>query len=205
MGAAMAAVLNAPLAAILAVVELTHNVLVVFPSMLAIIAATLTTTLVFRQRAAHQTILHYLQREIPEDTVSQLLHQTNVLPVMDRDVAALPHLLELSQVSADALSLPRWCLLQREGESLYLVQGAELSKLLSELSPAGVCDLTELDLRRWSTTVLPPRCTLREAMDTLGKQTVEAIVVTDPNAAPGSSIRGIITRDIIEQFYLGKI
>jgi hypothetical protein len=42
-------------------------------------------------------------------------------------------------------------------------------------------------------------------MDTLRKQTVEAIVVNDPNAPPGSSIRGIITRDIIEQFYLGKI
>jgi H+/Cl- antiporter ClcA len=205
MGAAMAAVLNAPLAAILAVVELTHNVLVVFPSMLAIIAATLTTTIVFRQRAAHQTILHYFQREIPEDTVSQLLHQTNVLPVMDRDVTALPHLLELSQASGDELSLPRWCLLQREGKSLYLVQGEELSNLLSEQAPAEVCDLTELGLRRWSTAALPPRCTLQEAMDTLRKQTVEAIVVTDPNAATGTSIRGIITRDIIEQFYLGKI
>jgi H+/Cl- antiporter ClcA len=205
MGAAMGAVLNAPLAAILAVVELTHNVLVVFPSMLAIIAATLTTTIVFRQRSAHQTILHYLQREIPEDTVSQLLHQTNVLPVMDRDVAALPHLLELPQATEDKPGFPRWCLLQREGESLYLVQGDELTTVLSEQEPPGVCDLTELDLRRWSTATLPPRCTLREAMDTLRKQTVEAIVVTDPNAPPESSIRGIITRDIIEQFYLGKI
>ena len=80
-----------------------------------------------------------------------------------------------------------------------------MSNLLSEQAPAEVCDLTELDLRRWSTAALPPRCTLREAMDTLRKQTVEAIVVTDPKATPGSSIRGIITRDIIEQFYLGKI
>jgi CIC family chloride channel protein len=205
MGAAMAAVLNAPLAAILAVVELTHNVLVVFPSMLAIIAATLTTTIVFKQRSAHQTILRFFQKGIPEDTVSQLLHQTNVLPVMDRDVAALPHLLELPQTSGDEPELPRWCLLQREGESLYLVQGTELANLLAEQPSPGICDLTELDLRRWSTAILPPRCTLREAMDTLRKQTVEAIVVTDPNAPRGSSIRGIITRDIIEQFYLGKI
>ena len=205
MGAAMAAVLSAPLAAILAVVELTHNVLVVFPSMLAIIAATLTTTVVFRQRSAHQTILRYFKTEIPEDTVSQLLHQTNVLPVMDRDVTTLPHLLELPQPAEEQVELPRWCLLQREGVSLYLVQGDELSNLLSEQAPGGTCDLTELDLRRWSTAMLPPRCTLREAMDTLREKTVEAIVITEPNAPPGSPIRGIITRDIVEQFYLGKI
>ena len=196
---------NAPLAAILAVVELTHNVLVVFPSMLAIIAATLTTTLVFRQRSAHQTILHYLQREIPEDTVSQLLHQTNVLPVMDRDVAAVPHLLELPLATEDKPGFSRWCLLQRDGAPLYLIQGAELAILLAEQETPGICDLTELDLRRWSTAMLPPRCTLREAMDTLRKQTVEAIVVTEPNAPAGLSIRGIITREIIEQFYLGKL
>jgi CIC family chloride channel protein len=205
MGAAMAAVLNAPLAAILAVVELTQNVLVVFPSMLAIIAATLTVTIVFKQRSAHQTVLRHFQREIPEDPVSQLLDQTSVLPVMDRDVKLLPYQFELPESMAALPQTARWCLLEREGELLYLVQGAQLAELLPQQTAGDSCDLTELDLRRWSTATLSPRSTLREAMDTLHTQTVEAIIIIDPDAAAETSIKGIITRDIIEQFYIGRM
>jgi CIC family chloride channel protein len=205
MGAAMAAVLNAPLAAILAVVELTQNVLVVFPSMLAIIAATLTTTIVFKQRSAHQTVLRYLQRETSDDPISTMLHQTSVMQVMDRDLSLLPHRLEPAELPG--LKLTRWCLLQRDGEPLYLIRGDELEPLLanwdSEQAEQG-CDITEQNLRRWSIAALGQRATLREAMDTMRLQTVEAVIVSD-NALPAeNATRGVITRDTIANYYLGK-
>ena len=57
MAAAMGVVLNAPLAAILAVLELTQTISVAMPALLAIVAANLTNTGIFRQRSAHQTVL----------------------------------------------------------------------------------------------------------------------------------------------------
>ena len=60
MAAAMAAMLNAPLAAILAVIELTNTVGIAMPALLAIVTANLINTGLFRQRSAHQTILRHI-------------------------------------------------------------------------------------------------------------------------------------------------
>lgn len=204
MGAAMAAVLNAPLAAILAVVELSQSVAVAFPSMLAIIAATLTRSSAFKLRAAHQVALIHLQRAIPEDPISQLLHQTNVLTVMERNIRVLPHFLDAEDWSEEIAGGSGWYLLQRDGESMYLIQGDDLrQELLAKDMAAGI-DLTELDLRRWSIANLGPRATLREALDTLRSNTVEALLVEGAKTKQGPSIRGVVTRDTIDQFYLSR-
>ncbi|MCZ6829946.1 MAG: chloride channel protein [Gammaproteobacteria bacterium] len=204
MGAAMAAVLNAPLAAILAVVEFSESISVVFPSMLAIIAATLTRSSVFRQRSAHQTVLVHLQRNIPEDPVSLLLHQTNVQTVMERDVLTIPPVLSGSDIDTVSQHPARWYLLQRDGEALYLIQGRSLADHLATVDGGDTVDLTELDLRRWSVVGLRPRATLREALDTLHEQTVEALMIIGRGPGPDPNIRGVITRESIDQFYLSK-
>jgi CIC family chloride channel protein len=202
MGAAMAAVLNAPLAAILAVVELTQNVLVVFPSMLAIVAATLTCTIVFKQRSAHQTVLRHLQRDTSDDPISMMLHQTSVLQVMDKNLSILPHLLQPSDIVD--LKPGKWCLVLRDGDPLYLLNGAELESLLDSWQQQQPCDITEQSLRRWSVASLGQRATLREVMNTMREQTVEAIIVEDANISSENPIRGVITRDTIAHYYLGK-
>lgn len=201
MGASMAAMLNAPLAALLAVVELTGNVSVVFPTMLAIVAATLTTTVGFRARSAHQTVLNHLQRVIPEDPISQLLHQTNVLTAMDTSIAVLNHGVGAGEPSEQ--DIPNWCLLTRDGETLFLVRGTEVVSLTQHLGEEERIDLLERDLRRWVITSVTPRATLREAVDAMRRNDAQAVVITDPQAA-GGGVRGVLTRDIIDQFYLQR-
>ena len=200
MGAAMAAMMNAPLAALLAVVELTGNVSVVFPTMLAIVAATLTVTVGFGSRSTHQTVLRHLQRIIPEDPISQLLDQTNVLSAMDRSVCVLNHGVGAGEPPGD--DIPGWCLLTREGEPLFLVRGADVVALTRHLAEEERIDLLERDLRRWAFTKLTPRATLREALDAMRNNDAQAVIVTDSKAAGGLGVRGVLTRDIIDQFYL---
>jgi CIC family chloride channel protein len=204
MGAAMAAVLNAPLAAILAVTELTHSTTVVFPSMLAIVAANLTNRVAFRQRSAHQTVLTHLQRNIPQDPISQMLHQTNIVSAMERGLKKLPCSPDPQVLSELAEQPPRWCLLQREGAPMYLVRGEALSQALATLSDTDIIDLTELDVRRWSIVNLNERATLREALDTLRRETAEAVVVTSGNSS-GGNVSGVVTRDTIDRFYLNRL
>ena len=200
MGAAMAAMLNAPLAALLAVVELTGNVSVVFPTMLAIVAATLTTTSGFQTRSAHQTVLKHLERIIPEDPISQLLHQTNVLTAMDRNILVMNHAAGAGEPPEE--DIPNWCLLTRDGESLFLVRGAEVVGLTRHLGEEERIDLLERDLRRWAFTTLTPRATLREALDAMRRDDAQAVVISDPRVAGELGVRGVLTRDIIDQFYL---
>ncbi len=207
MAAAMGTVLNAPLAAILAVVELTHTVSIAMPAMLAIVAATLTHTGVFRQRSAHQTALRQLQRMVPDDPLNQLLHRTDVSSTMDVRVVRVPILLAAEDIEPLLEFTPTWCLVERGSEDLYLVKGDELLAWLSEnMDEEEGADLGEAGIRRWSIAAVPVQATLRQAMDTMRKQTVEAVCIYERSAASGKRIlHGVLTRETIEEFSLARL
>ena len=230
MGAAMGAALNAPLAAILAVIELTHTVSIGMPAMLAIVAACLTNTVMFRQQSAHQTVLRQLMRVVPEDPLNQLLHRTDVSSAMDSRVMRVPTHLEQEDLEPLLEFTPTWCLLEREGEDLYLVQGEDLldwlkakdSEAEPEPEPAQATDheqeqvsdadseefvdLTQADIRRWSMAPVPLQATLRQAMDTMYAQTVEAACVYERGRSTGKRIlHGVLTRESVEKFTLSRL
>jgi H+/Cl- antiporter ClcA len=73
MGAMMGATLNAPLAALTALLELTYNHHIILPAMLAIVAAGLTSGQLF---GTSSIFLHMLQmRGLMAPAVDLLLHQ----------------------------------------------------------------------------------------------------------------------------------
>lgn len=206
MGSAMGAIMNAPLAAMLAVIELTHSMSIAMPAMLAIVAATLTNTGLFRQRSLHQTILRQLQRAVPDDPLNQLLHRTHVGSIMDTRVVRVPA--ALSQEDREPLLefSPTWCLVGKDGKDLYLVQGLELMKWLAENSDAENVDVTEADIRRWTLTNVPLQASLRQAMDNIGKHTVEAVCVYERSRASSQPVlHGVVTRESIEKFTLARL
>lgn len=207
MAAAMGAVLNAPLAALLAVIELTHSISVVMPAMLAIVAATLTNTGVFHQRSAHLTVLRQLQRMVPDDPLNQLLHRTHVATNMDVRVVRVPIRLQSADLEPLLEDTPAWCLVERGSEDLYLVKGDELLRWLSEnLFEGGEVDLSDADIRRWTIAAVPVQATLRQAMDTMRRDTAEAVCVYERSARSGKSIlHGVLTRESIESFSLSRL
>ena len=206
MGAAMAAVMNAPLAAMLAVIELTHSMSIAMPAMLAIVAATLTSTGIFRQRSLHQTILRQLQRVLPSDPLNQLLHSTHVGAIMDSRVVRVPAALTAQDREPLLEFNPTWCLVGRDGQDIYLVQGQDLLAWLDKQDPDADVDITEADIRRWTLTDVPLQASLRQAMDNIGKQTVEAVCVYERSRSSTQPIlHGVITRESIEKFTLSRL
>jgi len=207
MGAAMAAVLNAPLAAILAVVELTQTISISMAAMLAIVTATLTTSGVFRQRSAHQSVLHQLKRQVPDDPVSQLLHRSNVQSSMDTRVVRVPAILDRDGRLPLLETPPAWCLVQREGEDLYLVDGPELLAWLDgRPAEEPAADLTTADIRRWTIAAVPMQATLRQATDAMREATAEAVIVYEHSPSTGNRLlHGVLTRESIERFFLAGL
>ncbi len=206
MGAAMAAAMNAPLAALLAVIELTHSIGIGMPAMLAIVAATLTSTGVFRQRSIHQTVLRLMQREVPDDPLNQLLHRTHVGSIMDSRVVKVPTVLQEHDLEPLLEFTPAWCLVTREGEDLYLVQGRELMDWLQQSENSDGIDVTDADIRRWTTTAVPSQASLRHALDSITQQTVEVACIYDRSKGSGKRIlHGVVTRESIEKFTLGRL
>ncbi|MFT5710650.1 MAG: CIC family chloride channel protein [Halioglobus sp.] len=207
MAAAMGAILNAPLAAILAVIELTQSVNIAMPALLAIVAATLTNTGIFHQRSAHQTVLKQLQRLVPNDPVNQLLHRTDVSSNMEISVVKIPLLLLRSTAQPLLMATPTWCLIERDTDPLYLIRGRELVQWLND-NPAGddeVADLTEANIRRWSISDVPIQATLRQTMDSMRSSTAEAACIYGRNSEGKRVLQGIVTRETIETFSLAGL
>jgi hypothetical protein len=102
---------------------------------------------------------------------------------------------------------PTWCLVERDGEDLYLVQGAELIPWLREnLGENDSADLSEATARRWTIAGVPLQATLRQAMDTIRSSTAEAACVYERSRATGKQIlHGVVTRESIEKFTLDRI
>jgi H+/Cl- antiporter ClcA len=206
MAATMAAAVNAPLAAILAVIELTHSISIGLPALVAIVAATLINNSAFRQRSVHQAVLSQLQRVVPDDPLNQLLHSTAVTSIMDSRVVQVP----CTITEEDRVPLleftPIWCLVSRADENLYLVQGQELLDWLATNEGAREVDLTEADIRRWTIAATPLQATLRQALDAITSGTAEAACVYERSRASGKQIlHGVITRDSIEKFTLANL
>ena len=205
MAASMGAVLNAPLAAILAVVELTGTVNIAMPALLAVVAATVTNTGIFRQRSAHQTVLQQLQRLVPDDPLNQLLHRTAVTSSMEVSVVKVSVGLDHKRAELLTKATPGWCLVERDSQILYLVRGNDLVEWLAGRTVAEKLDLTEADIRRWTVAALPARATLRQALDTMRTETVEALWVHSRGSGGAKVLQGIVTREAVEQFSLSKI
>lgn len=207
MSAAMGAVLNAPLAAILAVVELTQTINISMAAMLAIVIATLTNSGLLHQQSAHQTVLKQLQRRVPNNPIDRLLHSTDVSSTMDTRVVRVPSKLLAPDLEPLLEFKPTWCLVAREEDDLYLVDGAQLLEwlLATTIDEHGI-DVTKADIRRFTIAEVPLQATLRQALDTMRKETTEAVSVYARSANTGKRIlHGIVTRENIEKFSVGTV
>jgi H+/Cl- antiporter ClcA len=206
MAASMGAILSAPLAAILAVVELTQTVSIAMPALLAIVTATLVNTGAFRQRSAHQSALQQLKRLVPDDPINQLLHRTAVTSSLEVSVTKVAVELDGAQAELLTKATPAWCLVERGTEVLYLVRGQDLVGWLADkpVDENGL-DLTEADIRRWTIAALPAQATLRQALDTMRSETVESVWVYSRGAGGTQLLQGIVTRDTVEKYSLPNL
>ncbi|WOJ93015.1 chloride channel protein [Congregibacter variabilis] len=210
MAAAMGATFGAPLAACLAVIELTQSTSVAMPALLAIILANLTNLSVFRQRSAHRSVISQLRRQLPDDPLNQLLHRTDVNAVIDGSVVVIAEKVKPAVSATLALQVPNWCLVSRDGDDLFLVSGKDLMAWLQETPDQDseevlIRDVSESSLRRWTIAAVPEQATLRQVLDILKARTVEAVCVYTRGQKGKRSLRGIVTRDRIERFTLDHL
>ncbi|MEM8492314.1 MAG: chloride channel protein [Pseudomonadota bacterium] len=211
MGAMMATTLGAPLAASLAVIELTQSTSVAMPALLAIIAAHLMNLTVFKQLSAHRMVLKQRKLRVPDDPLNQLLHRTDISSAFDGSVVVIGERMTAAIGSGLAVQVPNWCLIRRENEDLFLVNGPELIDLLEARkgdpeasSESPDFDITESSLRRWSIAHAPEQATLSQALDVLRVKTAEGICVYRKEGGK-RVLRGVLTRDMIDRFTLRRI
>jgi len=204
MGAMMGAVLNAPLAALMTLLELTQNSAIIFPGMLAITIATITNSEIFKQRSAHQTVINYLQLSLPTDPNSLALQRTGVATLMQRNVCLTESRPSLQQCQM-LLAKPYQAYVVSEPDSsaLRLIHRADLAPQLDRaLGEGGAESLSLLELCSNSQAITPLhiQATLREALATMERAQTQAVYIAGYISGRYPD-RGIVTRKDIERHH----
>lgn len=196
MGAMMGATLNAPLAAMMAILELTYNPNIIFPSMLVVIAACLTTRWVFGCDGLFQNVLRIQGKFRSAEVMEQLLCRTGVRGLMDRHLVVSANVVTTDVATQLLKHHPHWILLH---DSNQLLQPADLHSYLQTCSDETLINLQEIPARRYELARIPADANLFEALELMNRQQLDALWVE--SLSDSHQPLGIISRTKIDDYY----
>ncbi|PMR71241.1 chloride channel protein [Halomonas heilongjiangensis] len=211
MAAMMGAVLQAPLAALMALLELTHNPNIILPGMLAVVVSGLTTRQLCRCDGFFISVtrhgLHPLQQPL-----MQALSRVSVPAVMERNLVRTPRMVTRDQARGLLEANPVWVLIERSTDDklTLALKAADLARWLMgqeatederERDEGELLDLLEIPGLRLEMAPIHLQATLSEAFARLNDQAVDALYVEHGHRPKQKRISGIITRGAIERYY----
>lgn len=201
LGAMMAGTLHAPLAALTAMLELTGNPNIIWPGMLAVIAAYGISRVVFGQQPIFITLMRARGLDYQNDPILQSLRRVGVGAVMDTGVAVLPRLAGRGAIDAALARSPGWLLVLDGDGPAALLPAMDLARQRMEAPDAGDLDLLEFPAKRLQAAPVALEATLQEALEVMEATGAEALYVLRAAAYGGTPAYGIVTRADIDKNY----
>ncbi|MGB0664480.1 MAG: chloride channel protein [Pontibacterium sp.] len=195
MGAMMAALLNAPLAALMAMLELTANPNIILPGMLAIVVSNTTMRYVFKYPSVFITSLNTLGLDYRHEPLSQALSRRAVVSSMDRSIALVPYC-ALSEDISKATDTAQWLIFEKNHQ-LSAIRTSSINRLTSEDDHSPYIDLSEAAIDRHDLRRISYRATLNQALEKMNRHNIDALAVSNLS----HKTIGIITRETIELSY----
>ncbi len=194
MGAMMSAVLAAPLAALMAVLELTSNSNILFPAMLTLVAANLTSQHLFKQPAIFSAILTAQGLNARSTPVAKAMRGMSALRMAITEFDLLPLQIELNQLQEHLKHSKQVVVRCNETENLYRLADSdylrhclseELSRNKIEHKGREIIDLEPWLGAQFDMEVLPSHVTLEECLRAFQKHDHAGVVLAlSPNSPP---------------------
>ena len=200
MGAMMGAVLQAPLAALMAVLELTNNPNIILPAMLVIIIANMTAAHLFMMRSVFLMQMEILGLEFRQNPLSMALSRASVASIMIRSFERVKRHVDVTEAIEITRRKPLWLLIEGADGPVFILRTEDLRQHLGE-KPEAEIDLAAIPATRKDVTGVLLQATLSEALDALDNSGVQALYVNRITAPMMNSPVGIVTREDIENFY----
>lgn len=201
LGAMMAGTLHAPLAALTAMLELTGNPNIIWPGMLAVIAAYGVSRVVFGQQPIFITLMRARGIDYKNDPILQSLRRIGVGAVMDTKVPALPRQADSAAIDAALALNPIWILVIGNEGPAAILPAMDLARQRMEAPDAAELDLLEVPAKRLQVAPIALQATLQEALDAMDATGAEGLYVAHAVAYDGGSGYGIVTRADIDKSY----
>lgn len=201
MGTMMGATLQAPLAALTAMLELTANPHIILPGMLALITAGLISRELFGKESVYLVLLKVRGKDYRGNPLTQALRRIGVASVMERKFQTLQRSVDKESIMAALATEPRWILILDNKTPLALMPAADLANHVAERPGGATFQLTEIPAQRREVTAIDFQATLEEACSVLDASSAEALFVTRCTVPGIDRIYGVLTRRDIEQSY----
>ena len=205
MGALMAAVLQAPLAALLALLEMTGNPLIILPAMLAVVAASLTAKIAFGQESVFTHLMRDGGLDYHHDPVSQGLRRVGVTAIMNRNFVQCSRRMTQTEARQVLESQPQWLLFEPDEQEFQLLRAADLALFVESAesgeSPDESVDLLAIPGTRFELAAVHLQATLHEAREIIMREGVEALYVQRPLAPMRFRTFGVVFRADVEAGY----
>ncbi|MDZ7924795.1 MAG: chloride channel protein [Marinagarivorans sp.] len=201
----MAAVINAPLAALVAVLELSYNPHIIFPAMLVIVVASVTTRYFFNFAGIFTEQLKHTGRPLTLKPAQQALRRAGVRSVMETAIVITYPVIDYDTAKKLLAQKPHWLILDQAPRYVAL-KAANLASWLDD-APVSVLTLEEdIDLfaipaQRLILLPIYEDATLWEAEQVLAQGQSDALYVTTSNGSIVQSIQGVVTAEHLDNFY----
>ncbi|MEM7080742.1 MAG: chloride channel protein [Pseudomonadota bacterium] len=202
MCAMMAAVLQAPLAALMAVLEMTGNTNLILPAMLVIAVATLVSGQLFRQSSVYITTLNTLGLQYPPNPVTLHLQRVGVTAIMERSYVRLPDEITNARAQEVIAQAPKWVLIEDElREVRALLNPADLAAFLTGRgAEEDTIRLLQIPGQRMDVTSISDQATVAQTQERMHKAQVEACCVTRTTAPMIAPVIGVVMQSHIDNY-----
>ena len=211
MGAMMGAVLQAPLAALMALMELTRNPHIILPGMLIITTSSLVTSEAFGKKSLFLTILKSQGLSYQNSPVIQALRRVSVGAIMDRNILRTERFLSREEARKILKSEPKWLVVEGSSGPTGLLPAVDLARYMEDTKAPATdseedttpeqIDLMDIPANRRDIAPVQYQATLEEALNEFDQTSVEALYVQRHVAPMIQRVYGVVLKSDIESYY----
>ncbi len=218
MGAMMGSALQAPLAALLALLELTQNTNIIMPGMLIIVISSMVASEVFKQKSVFLSILKEQGIDFSNSPVVQALRRVSVGAIMSRQFDTANRTLSFTEALNLLRQEPKCILINNsEGKPVSVLPTVDLAHYLEEQQllmeqdenntidlNQHIVDLFEIPAQRKDVSALYFQATLQEALDRFAESKTDVLYVERTSGPNISRVLGVLYRSDVENYYQYK-
>jgi CIC family chloride channel protein len=202
-GAMMGAVLQAPLSALVVILELSGQTGLVLPGMLVVIAALVVSRRISVSESLFRLLLRRRGLDYRNDPISQYLRRASVLSAMNRRFRIVERRIDRASLEEILENKIDWLLIRSREHRASLMRPSDVARFLNQEENA---DLEEIDLhnipgKRVDAYSIHVRASLQEAFDMVNRNETEALIVERNVAGSRAITYGVLTREAIDGTY----
>ncbi len=217
MAAMMAATLQAPLAALIYLFELSSDQNIILPGMIAVISASLITRVVFGKSSIYRHLMLARGLDYRNSPLAKTLRRIGVASVMERNILQQSRFISLDDARAVLAQEPRWMLLVDDSDKrkTSLLPATDLAHHLNELDDQILrgetdtqseievmqLDLLKIPAKRQGTAAITIIATLQEAHEKMDAEQCDVLYIIGAHGSSKQRIYGVVTREHIERSY----